>query len=137
LSVRLHISVNGGKYLLEDLSPCAQCGRIQAGHVGVVRMKSFIVGKGKGITFSTEREGLCTRGKRLKRGPWFILGHFYTTLNLEAGRDYVSLPGFNDLRARGRSRAYHYLAPLTFKPGGGAGHVTPVYTYVDSQVPHP
>jgi hypothetical protein len=30
-----------------------QCGRIQAGHVGVVRMKSFIIGKGKGITCHT------------------------------------------------------------------------------------
>jgi hypothetical protein len=30
-----------------------------------------------------------------KGGAWFILGHFYTTLNLEVGRYYVSLYGSN------------------------------------------
>jgi hypothetical protein len=33
-------------------------------------------------------------------------------------------------------REYHYLAPFTFEPGGGAGQ-TPLYTYLNSQVSHP
>jgi hypothetical protein len=33
----------------------------------------------------------------------------------------VSLPGSNDLRARERSWACHYLAPLTFEPGEELG----------------
>jgi hypothetical protein len=32
----------------------------------------------------------------------------------------MSLPCSNDLRARGRSWGYHYLAPLTFEPEKGA-----------------
>jgi hypothetical protein len=41
-------------------------GRIQAGHVGVMRKKSFIVGKGKEITCSTGRMVLHACGKRKK-----------------------------------------------------------------------
>jgi hypothetical protein len=40
-------------------------GRIEAGQVNVVRKKSFIVGKGKGITCSTVKEGFrASRGKK-------------------------------------------------------------------------
>jgi hypothetical protein len=42
-------------------------GRIQAGHMSVVRKKSFIVGKGKGITCFTRREGFHARRKNKKR----------------------------------------------------------------------
>jgi hypothetical protein len=48
-----------------------------------------------------------------------VVGGFYTTLNLETERDY-----------------HHYLTPLTFEPGGGVVW-TLLYTYVNSQVPHP
>jgi hypothetical protein len=73
--------------------------------VGVVRKKSFIVGKGKGITCFTRRERFPCQRKEKKKSMWFILGHLYTTLNLEAGRNYVSLLGSSDLRATGRSWA--------------------------------
>jgi hypothetical protein len=75
------------------------CGRIQAGSVDVARKKSFILEKGKGITCSTKRERFHT-----SRGKGFISGWFYTTLNLEEGRDYI-----------------HYLAPVSLEPGDGLG----------------
>jgi hypothetical protein len=95
--------------------------RIQAGHVDVPRKKSFIVGKGKGITCSPGKEGFPASRKRR---TWLISGWFYTTLHLEAGRDC-------ELRARGRRWACDYLAQE--KELG----VIPVHTYVNSQVPHP
>jgi hypothetical protein len=56
-----------------------QCGRIQARHTSIVRKKSFVVGKGRGITCSTGRDWLCASGKRkFFKKQWFILGHFYT-----------------------------------------------------------
>jgi hypothetical protein len=41
------------------------------------------------------------------------------------GRDYVSLPGFNEFGGgrKGRQWVCHYLVRMTFETGGGAGHV--------------
>jgi hypothetical protein len=52
-------------------------GRIQAGHVGVVRKKSFIVGKGKGITCSIGREGFHASGKRKKGAVIYFRSFLY------------------------------------------------------------
>jgi hypothetical protein len=43
--------------------------------------------KGKRLLALPGERRLCTRGKskRRKKGWWFVLGHFYTTLNLEGG----------------------------------------------------
>jgi hypothetical protein len=41
--------VNGRNVFQKISVLVRQCGRIQAGHVDVVRMKSFIIGKGKGL----------------------------------------------------------------------------------------
>jgi hypothetical protein len=87
-----------------------QCGRIQAGQVVVVR-NSFIVGKGKWIICSIGRKFALGQQKNLK-GPWFVLGGFYTTLNLEMGIDYISLPGSNDHWARGRSWVWLLYVPM-------------------------
>jgi hypothetical protein len=38
----------------------------------------------------------CARRKR-KRRSWLILAHFYITINLEMGRDYMSLPDSTEL----------------------------------------
>jgi hypothetical protein len=49
-------------------------------------------------------------------GPWAKV--WFTTLDLEAERDYIM---------------YHYLAPLTFELGGGAGWIP--YTLISGAPP--
>jgi hypothetical protein len=54
---------------------------------------------------------------------------------LEAGRDYMSVAGSNDLRVRGVPGHVTWL-PWPLSQGKGLG-MSPVYTYVNSQVPDP
>jgi hypothetical protein len=66
---------------------------------------------------------------------------FKTYNNLWEGENKVILPN-NQWEGRGhgqflsQARACHYLASLTFESRGRAAW-TPMYTYVNSRVPHP
>jgi hypothetical protein len=63
------------------------CGRIQVGHLNVVRKKSFIVGKGKQITCFTCREGFPASQRSKGNIVYFMLVLYH--LKLRGGRDYV------------------------------------------------